>query len=60
MINRMLNRGPLKGAESSYSDIDEGHWAFGDIEECSRTHEYYRNPDGSETVVKTMEEDLYF
>lgn len=60
MINRMLNRGPLRGVEPTYPDIDKDHWAFGDIEECSRRHEYYRNVDGSETATKTIEEDLYF
>ncbi len=60
LINRMLNRGPLQGAKSSYSDVGEEHWALGDIEECSRCHGYYRNADGSETAVKTLEEDLLF
>jgi len=60
MINRMLNRGPLMGVEPSFPDVDKNHWAFGDVEESTRTHEYFRNPDGSETHLKTVDEDLFF
>jgi hypothetical protein len=60
MINRMLYRGPLRGAEASYSDVTAEHWAFGDVEESTRSHEATRNPDGSETFVKEIETKLEF
>lgn len=60
MINRMLNRGPLKNVEPTYPDMPKENWAFGDVEECSRTHKYYRNEDSSETHVETIDEDLFF
>ncbi|MCK9216892.1 MAG: S-layer homology domain-containing protein [Firmicutes bacterium] len=60
MINRMLNRGPLKNVEPTYPDMPKDNWAFGDVEECSRTHRYYRNEDSSETHVETIDEDLFF
>lgn len=49
MINRMLERGPLKGHAPIYSDIDESFWAFEDIQEATISHESYKNQDGSET-----------
>ncbi len=60
MINRMLNRGPLKGVESTFPDVGKEHWANGDVEESTRSHEYYRNQDASETHLRTFKEDLNF
>ncbi|MFA7533167.1 MAG: S-layer homology domain-containing protein, partial [Tissierellaceae bacterium] len=60
MINRMLNRGPLKGVEPTFPDVDLNHWANGEVEESTRSHEYYRNEDGSETLIKVFEENLNF
>ncbi len=58
IIDRMLNRGPLKGIGPSFPDVDKTHWASGHVEESSVSHEYYRNSDSSETYVKTLEEKL--
>lgn len=60
MINRMLNRGPLKDVESTFPDVGKEHWANGDVEESTRSHEYYRNQDASETHLRTFKEDLNF
>jgi len=60
MINRMLNRGPLKGIAPSFPDVDTEHWANGDVEESTRSHDYYRNSDSSETHIRTVHEELYF
>ncbi|MFA7410685.1 MAG: Ig-like domain-containing protein [Tissierellaceae bacterium] len=60
MINRMLNRGPLRGLEATFPDVDIDHWANGDVEESTRSHEYYRDQDGSEIHVRTYEEKLNF
>jgi len=59
MINRLLKRGPLKGADSSFTDIDNSYWGLGQIEESSRTHEYDRNQDGSETMTRYIPEPLW-
>jgi hypothetical protein len=49
MINRLLNRGPLTGIDqSSWKDVSVSHWAFGDIEEASRTHNAQILPNGDE------------
>ncbi|CAK4858082.1 unnamed protein product [Aphanomyces euteiches] len=39
MINRLLNRGPLYGAEVSFPDVNATHWAFGQVEESAITHD---------------------
>lgn len=59
MINGMLYRGPLTGVEASYPDNRLGRWSFGDLEEATRTHTYKINPDGSETMLKYIPEDLW-
>ena len=33
LINRALQRGPLKGATKMFPDVPETHWAFEDIAE---------------------------
>jgi hypothetical protein len=49
MLNRLLNRGPLIGLEqSSWKDVSVSHWAFGEIEEASRTHTAERLSAGGE------------
>ncbi len=60
MINRMLYRGPLRDIKPSYTDVNEDHWAHGDVEESTRSHEYHRNTDGSETHLLTTYEELFF
>ena len=54
IINVMLNREPSAKIEPSlnvYSDLSEDHWGYADIIEASYTHQYTRNPDGSETWI---------
>ncbi|QYR21521.1 S-layer homology domain-containing protein [Paenibacillus sp. sptzw28] len=58
LINRMLHRGPLKGMEVQFPDIPETHWAFGDVQEATVSHESIRNADGSETWVKNINDNV--
>ncbi len=51
IINRMLYRGPLKGADAPFTDVKKDHWAYGHIVESCLDHYYTRNADGSETRV---------
>lgn len=51
IINRMLHRGPLTGAELEFTDVNKTHWAYGQILESCTDHYYTRNADGSETKV---------
>ncbi|HZG76467.1 MAG TPA: S-layer homology domain-containing protein, partial [Paenibacillus sp.] len=53
-INRAIGRGELEGDfEPSWPDVPESHWAYGHVEEASRTHEYTR-------VSEAMEQWLGF
>ncbi|WP_248929233.1 S-layer homology domain-containing protein [Paenibacillus hamazuiensis] len=58
MINRMLYRGPLKGASALFPDVPESHWGFGDVQEATFSHEAVRNQDGSETWKRNIEDDV--
>lgn len=51
IINNMLFRGPLLGAEVPFDDVPENHWAYGHILESSVDHYYTRNNDETETIV---------
>lgn len=51
IINRMLHRGPLTGADLPFTDVSKSHWAYGQIVESCIDHYYTRNADGSETKV---------
>lgn len=51
IINNMLFRGPLLGAEVPFDDVPENHWAYGHILESSVDHYYTRNDDETETIV---------
>ncbi|TDF97232.1 S-layer homology domain-containing protein [Paenibacillus piri] len=59
MINRLLYRGPLNNVEVVFPDMTPDHWAFGHVQESAVTHEYTRNPDGSETMTKLIPEPLW-
>ncbi|WP_276353694.1 S-layer homology domain-containing protein [Cohnella caldifontis] len=59
MINRLLNRGPLTGVEATFPDVPKTHWAFGQVEESTLTHEYSRNPDASEKAETIIPEPLW-
>jgi Bacterial Ig-like domain (group 1)./S-layer homology domain. len=58
MINRMLYRGPLQGLDPVFPDVPTTHWAFGEVQEATVSHEAVRNSDGSETFVKRIEDDV--
>lgn len=50
MLNKMLFRGPVSGAVSSFKDVPQNHWAVGQIEEAVKDHEYSRNLNGEEVL----------
>jgi hypothetical protein len=58
IINRMLYRGPLNNPDVTFPDVPKAFWAFGQVEESALSHEYTINPDGTETVVKIIEDTL--
>ncbi|WP_168735705.1 tandem-95 repeat protein [Cohnella fermenti] len=58
LINRMLFRGPLEGLAPVFPDVPTTHWAFGEVQEATVSHESIRNSDGSETFVKRIEDDV--
>lgn len=59
MINSMLYRGPLEGADPSYPDNLVDKWSFGQVEEATRTHISKFNADGSETMTEYISEPLW-
>ncbi len=59
MINGMLYRGPLNGAEPSYPDNLIDRWSFGQVEEATRSHISKFNADGSETMIEFIPEPLW-
>ncbi|TDF98798.1 S-layer homology domain-containing protein [Paenibacillus piri] len=58
MINRMLYRGPLKGMEPLFPDVDASHWGFGDVQEATASHGSVRNDDGSETWMSKLGDEV--
>lgn len=52
ILNRVFHRGPLYGVPGpSWPDLAESHWAYRDIEEASRDHNYTVRQEGGETLV---------
>ncbi|CAM3407971.1 S-layer-like y domain-containing protein [Paenibacillus lupini] len=52
IINRILDRGPLTGVASpTWKDVPASSWAFGAVEEASRTHDASRESNESETYI---------
>jgi|GEM_PF-2062529 S-layer homology domain. len=52
IINRILGRGPLTGvATPTWKDVPSSFWAFGAIEESSRSHDAARDSDGKEQYI---------
>lgn len=52
MLNRLLKRGPLlEVAEPTWTDVPTSYWAFGDIEEASRTHKAQIAPQEGERFI---------
>jgi len=58
LINRMLYRGPLQGVEQQFPDMPKIHWAFGDVQEATISHESERNSDGIEEWIKNISDDV--
>ncbi len=52
MLNKMLYRGPVVGAVSTFKDVSQKHWAVGQIEEAVNDHTYSRNSEGQEVLEK--------
>ncbi|MEK5031537.1 S-layer homology domain-containing protein [Paenibacillus sp. FSL R7-0302] len=53
VFNRILERGPLYGETVPvWSDVPMIHWAFHQIEEASRDHNYTSRPEGGEMMIK--------
>ncbi|NIK66836.1 S-layer homology domain-containing protein [Paenibacillus sp. BK720] len=52
ILNRILGRGPLTGVTTpTWKDVPASFWAFGAIEEASRSHDAARGSGGSETFI---------
>ena len=52
VLNRLFKRGPLVIDETpTFTDVPSTHWAFSEIEEAARTHEYTIGTDGKELIV---------
>jgi hypothetical protein len=58
LINRMLYRGPLQGLKQMFPDMPASHWAFGQVQEATQSHEADRNSDGSETWVQNISDTV--
>ncbi|OXM85415.1 S-layer homology domain-containing protein [Paenibacillus rigui] len=58
LINRMLYRGPLHGLAPQFPDVPESHWAEGDVQEATVSHESTRNNDGSEAWQKSLNDEV--
>ena len=55
-INRAIGRGELEGGfEPSWPDVPESHWAYGHVEEASRTHEYTRVSEALERWIRFLD-----
>lgn len=49
VLNRLFNRGPLYGVEkSSFPDVPKNHWAFNEIEEAAKEHQWEKDTEGKE------------
>ncbi|MCD9025805.1 S-layer homology domain-containing protein [Cohnella silvisoli] len=51
MINKLLGRGPLSGAERKWKDVPEKYWAYGHIQEASVDHSFEKKTDGEEKYL---------
>lgn len=51
IMNRLLGRGPLTGVvDPTWPDVPATHWAYEQIEEASRDHDYVYLPDDKEKL----------
>jgi hypothetical protein len=44
--------------EPSFPDVAKSNWAFGQVEEATRSHEATRTSDGNEHFVKALEDNV--
>ena len=52
VLNRLFSRGPLFGdLVPTFTDVPKDHWAFREIEEAARRHNYKVDLDGKETII---------
>ncbi len=51
IINKLLGRGPLVGAEKQWADVSMDHWAYADIQEASSYHAFEKNAKDVEQWV---------
>ncbi|VTR54350.1 Endoglucanase precursor [Actinobacillus pleuropneumoniae] len=52
ILNKMFGRYPIVGLQlSSWKDVPTAHWAFGDIEEASRSHQFKVTDEGMEQIM---------
>ncbi|WP_339279747.1 S-layer homology domain-containing protein [Paenibacillus sp. FSL W8-1187] len=58
LINGMLRRGPLAGVQPLFPDMPQGNWAYGAVMEASLSHESERVEDGSERLLKAIEDHM--
>jgi len=59
MINRLLYRGPLTNVTNSFPDITSDHWAFGEVEEAVRSHEFIINDKGEEVMTEYINDPIW-
>jgi len=59
IINRLLHRGPLTNVTGSFPDMPSDHWAFGEVEEAVRSHEYTINEKGEEVMTKFINDPVW-
>lgn len=59
MINRLLYRGPLTEVTNSFPDITSDHWAFGEVEEAVRSHEFIINDKGEEVMTEFIDDPIW-
>ncbi|MCS7459565.1 Ig-like domain-containing protein [Paenibacillus doosanensis] len=51
IVNRLLSRGPLKGVlQPSWPDVPKNYWAWENIEEASRQHEYEKTTEAERLI----------
>ncbi|OPH62099.1 hypothetical protein BC351_02345 [Paenibacillus ferrarius] len=49
ILNRLFNRGPLYGVKSpSFTDVASSDWAFYEIEEAAKAHQWVKDDKGKE------------
>lgn len=56
LINRALQRGPLKGATQIFPDVPATYWAFEDIAEGAMKHTFIINNSGEEMLKEILSE----